>query len=62
MLRGEDQPFNVNELAKDSVLIHTIDLELYKSFFKIVQQMKEGNLRTKFASVFRITWLLVLRA
>lgn len=42
--------------------METIQYDCFRSFFKIVQQMKESNFKAKFNTILRITWRLVLRA
>lgn len=46
----------------ESHLVDTIQYECFKCFYKIIQQMKETSFKAKFNVIFRVTWLLALRA
>lgn len=50
------------DLKRDDALGVTIQCKAYRALFTLVQQLKENNFKQKFSSIFRATWMLVLKS
>lgn len=50
------------DLKREDALGVAIECKAYRALFTLVQHLKENNFKFKFSSIFRATWMLVLKS